>query len=99
MMDIRKPLTEFDILMLDWSVASEMPMHILLTKADKLAFGAAKNALLKVQQDIRKRWGDRVSIQLFSAPKRIGIEEAQEVLAEWMQLGEFALEDEPDNEA
>ena len=34
--------------MLDWSVASGMPLHILLTKADKLAFGAAKNALLKV---------------------------------------------------
>jgi GTP-binding protein len=77
--------------MLDWSTASEMPMHILLTKADKLAFGAAKTALLKVQQDIRKRWGDRVSIQLFSAPKRQGIEEAQAVLAEWLQLGEFAL--------
>ncbi|MNE82565.1 putative GTP-binding protein EngB [compost metagenome] len=96
MMDIRHPLTEFDILMLDWSTASEMPMHILLTKADKLAFGAAKTALLKVQQDIRKRWGDRVSIQLFSAPKRQGIEEAQAVLAEWLQLGEFAL---PDDEA
>jgi len=87
MMDIRHPLTEFDVLMLDWSAASEMPMHILLTKADKLAFGAAKNALLKVQQDIRKRWGDRVSIQLFSAPKRQGIEEAQAVLAQWLQLG------------
>ena len=88
MMDIRHPLTEFDQLMLDWSAASQMPMHILLTKADKLAFGAAKNALLKVQQDIRKRWGERVSIQLFSAPKRQGIEEAHAVLAEWLELGE-----------
>src|SRR5690606_17199103 len=77
MMDIRHPLTEFDQLMLDWSRSSGMPMHILLTKADKLAFGAAKSALLKVQQDIHKRWGDSVSIQLFSAPKRLGIEEAQ----------------------
>lgn len=88
MMDIRHPLTEFDQLMLDWSVASQMPMHILLTKADKLAFGAAKNALLKVQQDIRKRWGEGVSIQLFSAPKRQGIEQAHAVLADWLQLGE-----------
>jgi GTP-binding protein len=90
MMDIRHPLTEFDELMLDWSIASQMPMHILLTKADKLAFGAAKTALLKVQQDIRKRWGDHVSIQLFSAPKRMGIEAAQTVLAQWLRLGEFA---------
>ncbi len=93
MMDIRHPLTEFDQLMLDWSVASQMPMHILLTKADKLAFGAAKNALLKVQQDIRKRWGERVSIQLFSAPKRQGIEQAHAVLADWLQLGEQAQDE------
>lgn len=86
MMDIRHPLTEFDQLMLEWSAASEMPMHILLTKADKLAYGAAKNALLKVQQELRKGWGDRVTIQLFSAPKRQGIEEAHAVLARWMEL-------------
>ena len=72
---------------------------ILLTKADKLAFGAAKNTLLKVRQDIQKGWGDRVSIQLFSAPKRIGIEDAQEVLAQWMQLGEFALPDDEELDA
>ena len=86
MMDIRHPLTEFDRMMLDWSGASGMPMHILLTKADKLAFGAAKNALLKVQQEIRKGWGEHVSIQLFSAPKRIGVEEAQAVLGHWLGL-------------
>ena len=53
MMDIRHPMTDFDQLMLDWSVASHMPMHILLTKADKLTYGAAKNTLLKVQSEIR----------------------------------------------
>ena len=57
MMDIRHPMTDFDLLMLDWAVASGMPMHILLTKADKLTYGAAKNVLLKVQSDIRKGWG------------------------------------------
>lgn len=86
MMDIRHPLTEFDRMMLDWAQASHMPLHILLTKADKLAFGAAKNALLAVQRDVRKGWGDATSIQLFSAPKRIGVEEAQAVMARWMQL-------------
>ena len=86
MMDIRKPLTDFDQLMLDWAVASQMPMHILLTKADKLTFGAAKNTLLKVQQDIRQGWGEAISIQLFSAPKRMGIEDAYEVLTQWLGL-------------
>ncbi|MDP3847775.1 MAG: ribosome biogenesis GTP-binding protein YihA/YsxC [Pseudomonas sp.] len=86
MMDIRKPLTDFDQLMLDWAVASQMPMHILLTKADKLTFGAAKNTLLKVQQDIRQGWGEAISIQLFSAPKRMGIEDAYAVLTQWLGL-------------
>ena len=88
MMDIRHPLTEFDRLMLDWAQASSMPLHILLTKADKLAFGAQKNALLKVQRDIRQGWGDTASIQLFSAPKRQGVEDAQRVLARWLGLDE-----------
>ena len=92
MMDIRHPLTEFDRLMLDWAQASSMPLHILLTKADKLAFGAQKNALLKVQRDVRQGWGDTSSIQLFSAPKRQGIEDAQRVLARWLGLDEPAAE-------
>jgi len=92
MMDIRHPLTEFDRLMLDWAQASSMPLHILLTKADKLAFGAQKNALLKVQRDVRQGWGDTASIQLFSAPKRQGVEDAQRVLADWLGLGESAAE-------
>ena len=86
MMDIRHPMTDFDLLMLDWAVASGMPMHILLTKADKLTYGAAKNTLLKVQSEIRKGWGDAITIQLFSAPKRMGVEEAQLVLAQWLGL-------------
>lgn len=94
MMDIRHPLTEFDCMMLDWSVASGMPMHILLTKADKLNYGAAKNALLKVQQELRRGWGEKVSIQLFSAPKRQGVEDAQAVLARWLELSDVPGEDE-----
>ncbi len=98
LMDIRHPLTEFDRLMLDWSQASGMPLHILLTKADKLAFGAAKNALLKVQKDVRDGWGDGVSVQLFSAPKRQGIDEALAVLATWLELDQDKVEDENDAE-
>lgn len=86
LMDIRHPLTPFDCMMLDWAQSSDMPLHILLTKADKLTFGAAKNELLKVQKEINNRWGDNVSIQLFSATKRTGIEQAREVLANWLEL-------------
>ncbi|RBJ83166.1 YihA family ribosome biogenesis GTP-binding protein [Pseudomonas sp. MWU12-2534b] len=94
MMDIRHPMTDFDLLMLDWAVASGMPMHILLTKADKLTYGAAKNTLLKVQSQIRKGWGEAVTIQLFSAPKRMGLEEAYTVLSGWMELADKGAETE-----
>ncbi|WP_277052272.1 ribosome biogenesis GTP-binding protein YihA/YsxC [Zestomonas thermotolerans] len=86
LMDVRHPLTEFDRMMLDWAAAARMPLHILLTKADKLAYGAAKNTLLKVRQELRKGWGETASVQLFSAPKRMGIEEAHGVLARWLGL-------------
>ena len=86
LMDIRHPLTPFDCLMLDWAASINMPMHILLTKADKLTFGAGKAALLKTQRDIQQKWGDTASIQLFSSTKRIGIEQAQYVLAQWLHL-------------
>ncbi|WP_263263540.1 ribosome biogenesis GTP-binding protein YihA/YsxC [Pseudomonas sp. RIT-PI-S] len=95
LMDVRHPMTDFDKMMLDWSVASGMPMHILLTKADKLTYGAAKNTLLKVQTEIRKGWGTGVSAQLFSAPKRSGLDEAYEVLAGWLDLMPEEPADEP----
>lgn len=101
MMDIRHPLTPFDCLMLDWAASSKMPMHILLTKADKLTFGAGKAALLKTQKDIQQKWGDTATIQLFSSTKRIGITEAQYVLANWLQLLEATDNDAtnaPDND-
>ena len=88
MMDIRHPLTPFDHLMLDWAASSQMPMHILLTKADKLTFGAGKAALLKTQKEIQNKWGATASIQLFSSTKRIGITEAHQVLANWLQLNQ-----------
>ena len=97
MMDIRHPLTPFDCLMLDWAAGSKMPMHILLTKADKLTFGAGKAALLKTQKDIQQKWGNTATIQLFSSTKRTGVEEAQYVLANWMQLLEPTDADDTDD--
>ncbi|MDM1695906.1 YihA family ribosome biogenesis GTP-binding protein [Thiopseudomonas alkaliphila] len=86
-MDVRHPLTPFDTLMLDWATSCQMPVHILLSKADKLTFGAAKTTLLTIQKTIRERWNnDLISVQLFSATKRQGIEEAHLLLAHWFEL-------------
>ena len=92
-MDIRHPLSEFDRMMLQWSDVSGLPAHILLSKADKLAYGAAKNTLLKVQTIVRKEYGNRATVQLFSAPKRQGLEEAYAILDRWL----FAPQDEEED--
>ncbi len=82
-MDVRHPLTEFDQTMLGWADDKHMPVHILLTKADKLKPGAAKNALQQVRSRLRD-WEDLVSVQLFSALKGQGIDEVHERLDGWL---------------
>ena len=73
-MDVRHPLTDFDWQMIQWSQVNTLPMHLLLTKADKLSFGAAKNTLLQVQK-AANNFTIPVTAQLFSALKKTGIDE------------------------
>jgi len=84
-MDIRHPLTEFDQSILKWTRECELPTHILLTKADKLKFGPAKAARLKVEQALKT--SPLASVQLFSGTALTGVEEARNKLAAWLQLG------------
>ena len=85
LVDVRHPMKEFDRQMLEWSNHIELPVHILLTKADKLKRGAAANSLQQIRSEIAP-FGDRVSVQLFSALKRQGVDEAHAVLDGWLQL-------------
>ena len=84
MMDVRHPLTEFDQDMLSWCMHANMPVHILLTKADKLKRGAAQNTLLGLRRDLTDL--PNVSIQLFSALKGTGVDEALDVLDYWLDF-------------
>jgi GTP-binding protein len=59
-----------------------LPLHILLTKADKLKFGAAKNTLLKVQKELGNT-SIVVTLQLFSALNKTGIDDIHQMLDEW----------------
>ncbi len=78
-MDVRRPLTEFDWQMIRWCQHSELAMHLLLTKADKLSFGAAKSTLLQVQKAARN-FTIPATAQLFSALKKTGVDEVHEAL-------------------
>lgn len=84
-MDCRHPLGPLDQQMLDWCLARALPCHVLLTKADKLRFGAAKKTLLEVQKTFRTL-GDQLSVQLFSATSGQGLEEARRKLADMLGI-------------
>ena len=80
--DIRHPLKKFDQMMVEWSKQSDLPLHLLLTKADKLKRGAAQNTLLKVEKELADF--DNVNVQLFSALRDVGIDSTRKVLTEWL---------------
>lgn len=84
-MDIRHPLTPFDVQMLEWSAHRNLDCLILLTKADKLGFGAAKSTLLQVQKAVAGL--PRTQAQLFSSTSRLGVEDARSRLLAWLQAG------------
>tara|TARA_R110000824_G_scaffold393237_2_gene592219 strand:- start:120166 stop:120771 length:606 start_codon:yes stop_codon:yes gene_type:complete len=83
LMDVRHPLTEFDQMMLNYADQREMPVHILLTKADKLKKGPASASLQKVRSRL-KEWEDLVSVQLFSSLKRDGVDTLSQKLNQWL---------------
>lgn len=84
-MDSRHPLTELDQQMLDWFAPTGKPIHILLSKADKLSWQTQCLTLREVDEAAR-RFSDRCSVQLFSSLKRTGIEAAENVLADWLEM-------------
>ncbi|MEE9344022.1 MAG: ribosome biogenesis GTP-binding protein YihA/YsxC [Methylococcales bacterium] len=84
-MDIRHPLSDHDLQLINWCEYRQLPLHILLTKADKLGYGAAKSTLLKVQRELQPATMPATA-QTFSALKKTGLDQAYEVLDNWFQL-------------
>ena len=86
-MDSRRPFTDLDRKLIDWFLPTGRPIHILLSKADKFSRQDQTKVLRSVKAEI-ERWGDaeRYTVQLFSSLKRTGIEEAEQVLARWLDM-------------
>ena len=81
-MDVRHPLQQFDTIMLEWIKQYQINCHILLTKADKLKRGPAMQSLYQVEKAIADQ--AHTSAQLFSALKGTGVDEARQVLFNWL---------------
>ncbi len=87
-MDIRHPLTDFDRRMISWCHHFDLPVHVTLTKADKLSRGAAHDTLHRVRAALKSEYPEtEVSATLFSSLKRQGIDEIHQVLDGWLDLG------------
>ena len=101
-MDSRHPLTELDENMLDWFAPTGKPVHILLTKSDKLSRQQATLTLNRVKSHLAEHFSSDItpasghesslklrfpqcSVQLFSSLKKIGMEEAEAVIAGWLK--------------
>ncbi len=82
-MDCRHPLTPLDRQMLDWFCPSGKPVHVLLTKSDKLSRNAASQTLQNVRKELDATWGN-CTVQLFSSLKKQGVEEAEKVIGQWL---------------
>ncbi|MBA3581336.1 MAG: YihA family ribosome biogenesis GTP-binding protein [Gammaproteobacteria bacterium] len=81
-MDIRHPLQDLDWQMIKWCAAEDVPLHILLTKADKLTYNVGKTTLLQVQRAIEDA-NIVATLQLFSATAKNGVDDVHEVLDAW----------------
>jgi GTP-binding protein len=84
-MDVRHPLKEFDCLLLDWAYNCNINMHVLLNKSDKLKKGPASKTLLSIKRYLEQYKG-LMSVQLFSALKKTGLEDCYGVLDCWLAL-------------
>ena len=78
--DIRRGLRELEEVILSWSREAGVPAAILLTKADKLS----RSVNLVKRQQIAVNAG--VPVILFSAPKRLGLEDARRQLLTWLEI-------------
>lgn len=87
-MDARRPLTELDWQMLEWFGPRGLPIHLVLTKADKLTRREQAAALHQVREAMAPA-GDQVSVQLFSSLSKTGTEEAEKAIGSWLPAAEL----------
>jgi GTP-binding protein len=87
LMDIRHPLKDLDLDLIEWAVGAEIPVLALLTKADKYAQGKRKAEVLQVRKALAELGGD-IKVHAFSSLKGIGLTDLAWTLDDWF-LGPY----------
>jgi GTP-binding protein len=103
-MDSRRPFTELDTQMLEWFAPTGKPIHCILTKVDKLNRNEATNTLRQARQILESYVdedgnGFPFTVQMFSALKRVGIDEANDKIIELLGLDHEDDEGEQEDQA
>lgn len=80
-MDVRHPLREYDLQMLDYAFKRNLPVHCLLTKSDKIGRSEQSRTMALVKKEL----AGRGSVQIFSGASKLGVDEARAVIAGWLQ--------------
>lgn len=81
--DCRRGIADGDLELIDWADPSRRRIHVLLAKADKLTRAEG----MKAQAAAVAVLGDHATVQLFSALRHLGIEDAQDRLQSWIETG------------
>jgi GTP-binding protein len=82
LMDIRHPMKDLDQQLIFWAVECDIPVQVLLTKADKLKTGARKAQVLKIRES-SVGFGGNVKVDAFSSLKGIGVDVLRNTLDSW----------------
>ncbi|WP_417666066.1 ribosome biogenesis GTP-binding protein YihA/YsxC [Pseudidiomarina sp.] len=83
LMDIRHPYRDTDQDLLHWATECEIPVLVLLTKADKLKPSQRKSTLLQAREAALV-FGDGVQVEMFSSLNKLGLPEVEVILSEWL---------------
>ncbi|WP_286264058.1 ribosome biogenesis GTP-binding protein YihA/YsxC [Thalassotalea atypica] len=86
LMDIRHPLKDLDMDLIQWAADSNLPVLALLTKSDKLSQGKASAEVLKVKKALAPLNAD-IKVQAFSSLKKTGTAQADKVICDWFLNG------------
>jgi GTP-binding protein len=88
LMDIRHPLKDLDMDLIQWAAESDLPVLALLTKCDKLSQGKRSAEVLAVKKSLATLNAD-ISVQAFSSLKYTGVEQANTIICDWLAQNEI----------
>ena len=69
-------------MMIDWARQNGLPLHVLLTKSDKLKRGGVQDGIRKAREALE---GMDATVQAFSSLKRLGVDVLSQRLDDWLE--------------